>query len=133
MTCGTADDARKSLASLRPSRESSTLLRKVISKIAGAQVIDKPRLFIKSSDLVDGVLGLSITDSSATKSTERDVVTKGILPKQKPPIVCLRCSGKSELGISISPANGHGSIRWAAWEKTWIGRCICGGLWSNSS
>jgi len=123
------DGARRSLASLKPISDFKGLQYKAVSQIVKAEVIDKPRLFIKPDELVDGILGLSLNAQS--KKHERDVITKSFLPGRRNPLVCLRCRGKSEIG-GFTPMPGSMSFHWLTWERSWMYNCICGGLWSNS-
>ena len=94
-----------------------------------AEVVDKVQLFIKPDDLMDGIIGMSVSPSG--KMHERDVITKGYLVGQSKQMTCLRCGGTSEIGVkpSSSTTNGHVSIRWAVWERKWLTHCVCGGLW----
>ncbi|TDL28517.1 hypothetical protein BD410DRAFT_781035 [Rickenella mellea] len=119
--------ARSSFGAMRPSPGSYNTLRKLVSKIVDSNVIDKAHLFIKPDDLIDGMLGLSVATPTPRL---RDVISKAILPRQRQPIVCSRCGGKSEIGVSPSPP-GNMSVRWATWERAWTARCICGGMWRD--
>lgn len=105
-------------------------LQKVIQKITERKVIDRPALFLKPHDLVDGIARLSM--SAQRKEKAKDIVTKALLVGQSPQLTCLRCGGKTELGTD---ARSHGSslTRWRAWEKTWQYRCVCGGPWASVS
>jgi hypothetical protein len=122
-----ADESRKALASCMPTAGMDSSLRKVIQKLINSSVIDKPRLFIKPSDLVDVIAQLSLG-----KATQKDVITKGLMVNRGAGLVCLRCDGRSEVGGEFAVA-GHVSLRWRAWEKTWTSRCICGGYWTTRS
>ncbi|KAL5535488.1 hypothetical protein ACEPAF_3582 [Sanghuangporus sanghuang] len=123
------DIARRALVSLKPPAQYSSLLQKIVSKLMQAKVVDKLALFIKPTDLVDGVLGLSM--SSSGKMHDRDIITKGYLTGQNQTLQCLRCDGKSEIGAKMNIAQEHPSIRWTTWERTWQTHCVCGGLWSS--
>lgn len=103
-------------------------LRKVIHRLTQSTVLDKFTLFVKPADLVDGFSHLSI--HGQRKDRDQDVISKGLLTKRGRPQVCLRCGGKSELGPDMN-IGGHVSFRWRAWEKKWVLRCICGGLWTR--
>lgn len=120
---------RRSLVTLKPSPEHMSLLRKVVSRVMQAEAVDKVRLFIKPGDLVDSMIGLSV--SSSGKVHERDVITKGYLSEQRKQMTCLRCGGTTEIGTR--PSAGHLSIRWTVWERTWQTHCVCGGLWSTKN
>lgn len=97
-----------------------------MDKVLSSDVIDRLRLFIKPSDLIDGVSRLSVTEQ--VKEQESDVVSKGVLLHTGVTITCLRCGGQSEIGGEGSVA-GHTSMKWHAWEKIWATRCVCGGPW----
>jgi len=105
----------------------SVSLRKVIGKLTNTSIINKPRLFVKSSDLVDGISRMSLAEHPG-KGKDRDIVSKALLAHRGITSVCVRCGGQSEGGSDISVA-GHISLRWRTWEKLWTVRCICGGLW----
>lgn len=99
-------------------------------KINLNQVVDKPRLFIKPSDLIDGIskVTLSTKNDSTTLDLEKDVVSKGVLGKHGKRLVCLRCGGRSEKK-EVRAIPGHVPAKWDIWERIWSSRCICGGLW----
>lgn len=105
---------------------SRMIVRDVTEKILKAGILDRPKLFIKPSELVDGVSRISFADR--LKERESDVVSKGLLLNRGAHIVCVRCGGKSEIGGEGKIA-GHISFKWRAWELTWASRCICGGAW----
>lgn len=125
-------ESQRSLASCQPSTTVRESIRGVIQSLGNSSVIDKSRLFIKPSDLVDGVARLGPECPGQRKETERDVITKGMLVKRGVDFICLRCEGKSELGGDPTVA-GHISLRWWRWEKRYNYRCICGGLWVGGS
>jgi len=120
------DVVRECLAALRPLASSGPLLKQNVLHIIDANIIDKPRLFFKADDLIDGMLGLSV--GARNKNHERDVVTKGYLPGRKPPMLCLRCEGKTEIGFPAMPIPL--SVRWHSWERFYAQHCVCGGLWA---
>ncbi|KAG1832036.1 hypothetical protein EV424DRAFT_1369379 [Suillus variegatus] len=107
-------------------------LKKTIRSLTTSSAIDRPRLFIKSSDLVDGFANLSVSDHPVGDDPGMDVVTKGRLLTQKPGLLCLRCGGRSQIGGEVMVA-GHSSPRWKIWERMWAARCICGGSWVNGN
>jgi hypothetical protein len=107
-------------------------LKKIIRSLTTSSAIDKPRLFIKSSDLVDGFTNLSTSDRPAGDDPGMDVVTKGMLLKQNPALLCLRCGRRSQVGGEVTVA-GRVSPRWKTWERMWATRCICGGSWISSN
>ncbi|THH09465.1 hypothetical protein EW145_g1983 [Phellinidium pouzarii] len=109
------DLARRCLVSLKPPSQYATLLQKFIVKIMQAQLVDKSRLFIKPDDLVDSILGLSVGEAGTVPDS--DVISKGLRPRLKPPLSCVRCSGKSEINNEAFP--GHASAPWLAWERSW--------------
>lgn len=127
MPCNIVDDARKSLACCQPTPAMTGSLRQIIQKLTSSSVIDKPRLFIKPSDLVDGFSGLSLVDRPS-KEKAKDVVSKGLLVQHGVTSVCLRCHGETKVRGEVGV--GHISLRWRTWEKIWAARCICGGLWA---
>lgn len=102
-------------------------LRQIIQKLTSTSVIDKSRLFVKSSDLVNGISALSLVDRPS-KENAMDVVSKGLLAQGASVIRCMRCRGESEVGTGVVIA-GHTSLRWKTWERAWAVRCICGGPW----
>jgi len=118
------EDTRRSLALCEPTSAMGPHIRKAINKVAYAPVVDKPRLFIKPFELMDGVP--QIVDGR--KDRAKDVVSKGTLSGRAQAVICLRCGGKSEVGGGINVA-GHVSPRWRAWERMWTKNCICGGGW----
>jgi len=65
--------ARMSLASLRPSSSTLPLLQKVAFRLIDAHTVDRPRLFIKSEDLVDGLLGLNLNGRSSAAGYGKEV------------------------------------------------------------
>jgi len=101
-------------------------LYQMIQKLASSSVADKSRLFIKPSDLVDGLTQLSLTKAPVR---ERDIVTNSVLITDEPAMTCVRCGGRS-LANGNGIMGSHRSLRWGSWEKKWQTRCICGGEWS---
>ncbi|KAG2157205.1 hypothetical protein DEU56DRAFT_763462 [Suillus clintonianus] len=107
-------------------------LKKTIRSLTTSSAIDKPQLFIKSFDLVDGFASLSASDSPPGDDPGTDVVTKGVLSTQNPGLLCLRCGRRSQVGGEVIDA-GHSSPRWKTWERMWAARCICGGSWVSGN
>jgi len=107
-------------------------LKKIVRSLTTSSAIDKPRLFIKSSDLVDGFANLTVSDRPPGDDPGTDVVTKGVLLKQNPGLLCIRCGRRSQIGGEVMVA-GHLSPRWKTWERIWAARCICGGAWVNEN
>jgi hypothetical protein len=128
--CVLAEVLQKSLACCRPMPSLRQILGSFAAKINSSNVVDKPRLFIKPSDLVDGVskMSLSSNDHLPGAGKDRNVVSKSLLGRHGKELVCLRCTGRSEKEGAGS-IGGHISLRWTAWEKNWSSRCICGGQW----
>ena len=131
-------ELRRSLASCAPVPALKPHIRKAIDKILGSKAIDRARLFIKPSDLIDGVTRLSVSEPGlrAGKGKDIDVVNKGLLLPRLPGNVCLRCGGRSEVGMEGAAAVGmgvsaEGSVRWQTWQKIWKWRCVCGGQWAQ--
>ncbi|KAJ7685260.1 hypothetical protein DFH06DRAFT_970910 [Mycena polygramma] len=118
------EETRRSLALCEPTSEMGRRLRNAIQKVASGSLVNKPRLFIKPFELMDGVPQIFDTRKDKTK----DVITKGALSGRIQGVVCVRCGGKSEVGGGMN-ATPHVSGNWRAWEKLWIRHCICGGAW----
>lgn len=127
----TGDEARLSLSKCHPVPAQYPFLRKVVHTLDTSTAIDKPRLFIKAADLIDGFASLSTSEQSG-KLQGRDVVTKGALIRRNPGLLCLRCGYRSAIGGGVSVA-GHVSLRWRTWEKMWASRCVCGGAWISGN
>ncbi|TFK76292.1 hypothetical protein BDN72DRAFT_830846 [Pluteus cervinus] len=116
-------DARASLAGCRPTQSMHPRLQAIIQKLTQSTVIDKPTLFLKPSDLLDGMINLSI--STTAKKDQKDVVSKGKLP-DTPLFLCLRCGGRSN---PATWADHVPSLKWKLWGRAWTFRCICNGAW----
>ncbi|RDB21136.1 hypothetical protein Hypma_011673 [Hypsizygus marmoreus] len=121
------DTCREALAACQPTPAMQPYLSNAVNKVAYSKVLNKPTLFIKPYDLVDGVGRSSI---APRKDKDKDVVSKGVLNGQVPSLTCLSCGGKSEVGVDVS-LPGITSLRWRGWEKMWSLRCICGGSWTS--
>ena len=125
------DDLRKSLVTCRLTPAFEPALRQATDRILRSGIIDRPKLFIKAEELIDGITRLSIADKMKAKET--DVVSKGVLLHNGGTVVvCVRCGGKSEIGGNSAVA-GHTSLRWRVWEYSWSTRCVCGGAWVKRS
>ncbi|KAJ7109456.1 hypothetical protein C8R44DRAFT_986432 [Mycena epipterygia] len=118
------EETRRSLAMCEPTSLMRAHIRNAIDKVAFAPVVDKPRLFIKPSELMDGVPQVF----DGRKDRVKDVISKGPLSGRAQGVICLRCGGISEVGGSIG-VTGHSSSSWRAWERMWAKRCICAGAW----
>ncbi|KAK2466856.1 hypothetical protein APHAL10511_001114 [Amanita phalloides] len=118
-----ADDCRMSLALSQPVPSMYPSLFNIIKKIDDSTILNKSKLFLKPTDLIDGVQQLSI--GTERKVPEVDVVFKKPLAKQTSASVCLRCGGLSTLGSDLF--NSDISIKWRMWEKMQMPRCICYG------
>lgn len=106
-------------------------LKKAVQKLSNASHIDKPRLFIKSADLVDGLSRMSIADRPR-KAKDEDVVSKSLLTRRGAISECIRCGGRTTLGGNSNPVDlNHVPLRWGVWERIWTIQCICGGSWSH--
>ncbi|KAI8989685.1 hypothetical protein BD414DRAFT_484925 [Trametes punicea] len=125
-------ELRRSLALCSPAPPLKSHVRKAIDKILGSKAIDRARLFIKPSDLIDGVARVSVTEPAprTNKGKDVDVVNKGLLVPRQPGNVCLRCGGRSEFAIE-SAAGAQNSLRWQTWQRTWRLKCVCGGQWAH--
>ncbi|TFK42513.1 hypothetical protein BDQ12DRAFT_676334 [Crucibulum laeve] len=123
-----AQECRKALTLCYPTPTIRPHLHKIIQTVSQSSILHKSTLFIKPSDLVDGVSMLLA--GAPKKEKDRDVVTKGILAKQNSTVVCLRCNGRSDiLREPLSPSRFPS--RWRNWENVWKQRCICGGPWTS--
>ena len=120
----TADDCRLSLALCHPVPSMYSPLTNIIRRVNDSTALDKSKLFIKPTDLVDGVQQLSL--GAEKKEPKVDVVFKKPFAKQTPASVCLRCGGLSTLGSDLFKPDV--SIKWRMWEKMQMPRCICYGL-----
>ncbi|KAI6036281.1 hypothetical protein BKA83DRAFT_4160694 [Pisolithus microcarpus] len=125
------EQTRPSLARCHPVPAQHYKLQTIIQTLSLSTAINKPRLFIKPSDLVDGFTNLSITTPS-WKEQGRDVVTKGQLLRRSTGVTCLRCGQESEVGGEAG-VPVHILSMWRSWESTWMTRCVCGGSWVGGS
>ncbi|KAJ7940556.1 hypothetical protein B0H13DRAFT_1938690 [Mycena leptocephala] len=119
------EETRRSLALCEPTSQMVPHIRNAIDKVASVAIVNKPRLFIKPFELMDGVPQIF----DARKDRTKDVISKGTLSGRGQGVVCLRCGGKSEVGGGLN-ATVHISPSWRAWEKLWIKHCICTGAWA---
>lgn len=128
----TAVTLRRSFCSLSPAPSTQGLLGKACSLITSPAAVSKPRLFIKPSELVDGISKLNL--ETAKMNQERDIVSKGVLGVPGAAKTCSRCNGKTETGrIPLPRGKQTGSYAsWAVWEHEWD-RCICGGSWMKEA
>ena len=123
------DDAYKSLASCQPVFAMKSALKKAVQKISNPSHVDKPRLFIKSAELVDGLSRMSIGDRPQ-KANDEDVVSKSSLARHGAISECIRCGGRTTLGGKGTPVDrNYVPLRWGVWERIWTIQCICGGSW----
>lgn len=125
------------MASCRPTPVMREQLISFGQRLEAARAVDKPRLFIKASDLVDGIskvsLGPAMTVPSAVAGKDRDVITRSALIPGKDLRICFRCEGRSVKGPQPPVVAGQLSLRWFAWQKLWYPRCICGGTWGSAT
>ena len=129
-----ADELKKCLVSCAFTPTTAASVRSGVKKILASSAIEREKLFIKPSDLVDGVSRLSLSEQ--LKEQESDVVSKGVLLHTGLPVTCVRCGGRTEINggeAGMGAVAGHVSVRWAAWEKMWASRCVCGGAWIRPS
>lgn len=129
---GLGEDVRQSLAKCYPVPAQHEQLRRLIQTLYSSSGINKPRLFIKPSDLVDAFESLAMTEPPP-KEQGRDVVTKVPLLKQGGSVLCLRCGHHSEMVAAGTGAGGHMLSKWKLWEKLWATRCVCGGVWMREN
>jgi hypothetical protein len=120
----TVDDCRLSLALCQPVPSMYSALINIIRRVNDSSALNKSKLFIKPTDLVDGVQQLSL--SAENKESKVDVVFKKPFAKQTPASVCLRCGGLSTLGSDLFKPDV--SVKWRMWEKMQMPRCICYGF-----
>ncbi|KAI6109497.1 hypothetical protein F5141DRAFT_1063741 [Pisolithus sp. B1] len=114
------EQTRPSLARCHPVPPQHYRLQTIIQTLSSSAAINKPRLFIKPSDLVDGFTNLSITTPS-WKEQGRDVVTKGQLLRRGIGVTCLRCGQESEVGGELG-VPVHVLSMWRSWESMWMTR-----------
>ena len=130
-------ELRKSMASCRPTAAMRSRLVSFSQRLEATGAIDKPRLFIKGSDLVDAIskvsLGPAMTVPSASAGKDRDVITRSALIPGRDLRICFRCEGRSVRGAQPPVVAGQLSLRWVAWQKLWYARCTCGGIWGSTT
>ncbi|KAJ7343408.1 hypothetical protein DFH08DRAFT_962517 [Mycena albidolilacea] len=117
------EETRRSLALCEPTSAMGSYIKNAIEKVTNATIVNKPRLFIKPSELMDGVPHIF----DARKDKAKDIISKGTLGGRAQGVVCLRCGSKSEVGGGMNVV--HASDSWRAWEKLWVKHCICAGIW----
>ncbi len=140
LSCPSEQDLQRSLATSSPVPALAPHVRKVIDKISKSKAIDRARLFIKPSDLSDGITRLTLSDPAAGaqltawKDKNVDVVKKIALLQRdkKTASVCVRCGGRSQVPFERKLGTEGSLSRWQTWEKSWQLRCVCGGMWSAS-
>ncbi|KAJ6502473.1 hypothetical protein C8R45DRAFT_620728 [Mycena sanguinolenta] len=115
---------RRSLAYCEPTSAMGPHIKSAISKLTTAAIVNKPRLFIKPTELMDGVPHIL----DVRKDKGKDVIMKGPLSGRTQAVTCLRCGGKSEVGGGMNTTM-HASASWRAWEKMSAKHCICAGAW----
>ena len=91
-------DLRRSLASCSPVPALRPQIRKVVDKVLPSKAIDRARLFIKPTELSDGVARLALSELASAqggslKEKNIDVVKKSTLVRNKAASVCVRCGG----------------------------------------
>lgn len=111
-------------------------IRKIIDKVLVLKAIDRARLFIKPSDLADGIARLTLSEywppAGGSREKNTDVVKKSALWRNTTASVCMRCSGRSDVALDKKGPADAPLSRWQTWERSWQTRCVCGGLWSSS-
>ncbi|KDQ60976.1 hypothetical protein JAAARDRAFT_31975 [Jaapia argillacea MUCL 33604] len=122
------EQLRRALVSCQPLPTLGTPLQKLIHRIVISDAIDRPKLFIKPTELIDSLASLSMANQP-TKEKDTDVVSKEDLLHGLG-LNCLRCKGRCQIGTTLK-VGGRVSEKWLGWERIWKVGCICGGLWSN--
>lgn len=102
---------------------------RAMTKILGANVMDKAKLFIKPEDLMDGYAKLSYPGQG--KDREKDVITKEPLSKVKMQMKCIRCGGVTHLHPYSAQGHLSQNQNWMTWEQSYVTQCVCGGLWTS--
>ncbi|KAI6150464.1 hypothetical protein BKA82DRAFT_4116006 [Pisolithus tinctorius] len=125
------EQTRSSLARCHPVPAQHHELQKIVHMLSSSTAINKSRLFIKPSDLVDGFTNLSIS-APPWKEQGKDVVTKAQLIRRGIGVTCLRCGQESEVVGEVGLPR-HVLSMWRSWERTWMTRCVCGGSWVGAS
>ena len=127
----TASDVRRSLAACNPLRTVYHPLWEIAQTISKSNAIVKSRLFIKPPEFVSEIR--KVREISLTIDEGQDIVSKGVLLRRRPTLVCMRCGGKTqqhEIGPrGDGPVPGSFSFQWQAWGRRFSTRCICGGRW----
>lgn len=124
------DQLRRSLDACAPLDGLHGHIRKTLQRINHSAAVDKPKLFLKPADLVDGIVRLSL---ETHKKDNRDVISKGLLLDKTLKVSCIRCSGMSSVPVNEAQNAGGRLPRWRLWEKGWENHCICWGLWAHAS
>ncbi|KAI0273731.1 hypothetical protein BC834DRAFT_855279 [Gloeopeniophorella convolvens] len=130
-----ASDALRSLAACRPVPAVYPFLFATARLVSHSNAIDKPRLFIKPLDFISEV-GKARRSSEAVDEGQ-DVISKGVLLRQRPTRACIRCGGKTQQNETIVRSDSIVpralSLQWQTWGRRWSARCICGGRWISLS
>ena len=114
------------LVSCQPTSAAQICLENIIKRVTESEtLLDRARLFIEPSDLLDGISRMSL--SSQPKSKEVDIITKDSIRKRGA-WTCLRCGG---MWNRTPQGQGAESLsqRWRCWERRWQSHCLCGGSW----
>ena len=126
-----AQVCQRALAACQPMGAMLPYLTKLVNLICDSdKLLNKTTLFMKPTDLVDGMAWLS---TEKRKTDGNDVITKRLLPAEGPCDECLRCGGKTTISKNAGKVVGLTAPRWVMWERKWETRCICGGPWSTRS
>ncbi|PPR03634.1 hypothetical protein CVT24_007750 [Panaeolus cyanescens] len=138
-----ATEHQRGLTLCQPSPSTYPYLCKLLHKVTQTSgVLNRSALLLKASDMVDGIMRLSLGDSGPQtvlaspfkqKDEERDVVTKGVLTKNGPRDICLRCGGKTCIDKKNTTSAPSALQRWDFWERKWFSKCICGGVWMRTN
>ncbi|KAF4615030.1 hypothetical protein D9613_003116 [Agrocybe pediades] len=125
------EDFRRSLAACQPTNTTRSHLTELLQNISRSEtLINKSALFIKPSDLMDGLTQLP--GHTSKKADEKDVVSKAPISMKGPTDLCIRCGGKTVTSQNAYTTSANFLSKWRVFETMWQLRCVCGGRWSLS-
>ncbi|KAH9484366.1 hypothetical protein JR316_0003847 [Psilocybe cubensis] len=127
-----ASECRRALAACCATNLMKTELTEILNKISQSEsLLNKPALFIKPYNLIDGLARLSLL-SGRRKNDEKDIITKMAIPKHTARDRCLRCGGKTVIDRNTATPRPRVHTKWHLYELMWQLRCVCGGAWSST-